>query len=190
MVKVQERTLKTRAKLIDAARQIIDEVGFGALRVEEVVRRAGVAKGTFFSHFSDKDALMDILIGARIDAELDKIEKLDPPQSVEEMVAHLRPLMALMTCERYVFDVIMRYSGAASREEIGPIAQSFWRADQVGARWIAGGPFRKDVPADMLSDGVQAFLMQAIALNFCALHSDADMGERLTGYLRAWLLPS
>ena len=71
---VQQRTLKTRARLTDAACQIIAECGYEGLRIEEVVKRAGVAKGTFFAHFHDKDALMDILIGAEIDSYLDRIE--------------------------------------------------------------------------------------------------------------------
>ena len=73
---VQKRTLETRARLIDAAEQIIAESGFEALRVEEVVLRAGTAKGTFFAHFPDKNALMDLLVGARMDSILERTDKL------------------------------------------------------------------------------------------------------------------
>ena len=48
---VQARTLKTRAKLLSAATALIAHSGYEALRVEEVVVKAGGAKGTFFSHF-------------------------------------------------------------------------------------------------------------------------------------------
>lgn len=190
MAKIQERTLKTRARLFDAAQEIISEVGYGALRVEEVVRRAGVAKGTFFSHFADKDALMEILIGAEIDAELDRIEALPAPTGIDDLVTHMMPVLRLMTRERYVFDVILRHSGAAAKDEIGPIAQTFWRSEQVVARWIENGPFRKDVSPQMLSDGVQAFAMQALGLHFCALHADVQIEARMAGYLKAWLLPA
>ncbi|MBL6598875.1 MAG: TetR family transcriptional regulator, partial [Alphaproteobacteria bacterium] len=44
---VQKRTLETRARLIAAAEALIDDAGYEALRVEEVVLGAGVAKGTF-----------------------------------------------------------------------------------------------------------------------------------------------
>jgi AcrR family transcriptional regulator len=71
---VQKRTLATRARLIEAATSVVAEKGYEALRVEEVVQRAGVAKGTFFAHFADKDALMDLLIGERIDQFLDELE--------------------------------------------------------------------------------------------------------------------
>ena len=115
---VQKRTLETRARLIAAAEEVIGEAGFDALRVEEVVLRAGTAKGTFFAHFKDKDALMDLIIGARIDAVLDALAAAPVPQSPEEMAEALMPLCELMTCERYVFDVIMRYSGAQGIEDV------------------------------------------------------------------------
>ncbi len=186
---MQKRTLETRARLTEAARGLISDNGYEALRVEEVVLKAGVAKGTFFAHFRDKEALMDLLIGERIDACLDEIEELPAPQSVTSMVAALSPLMGFMTCERYVFDVVLRHSGAALRTEIGPIAMTFGRHEQVVARWLEGAPFRKDVSVQLLAEGVQAFFLQVMALKFCALHQDVTLEDRLAGYLEAWLLP-
>jgi len=190
MVKaVQKRTLETRAKLVTAAEAIIAAEGYSAMRVEQVVQRAGVAKGTFFAHFADKDALMERIIGARIDACLDDIAKLPTPKTVDSLVSHLMPLLNLMTCERYVFDVIIRHSGAAVKEEMGPIAQTFTRQIEVVASWMDDGPFRSDVPAELLAEGVQAFCVQAIALHFCAVNSQEPMASRLTSYLEAWLKP-
>ncbi|MFQ6546685.1 TetR/AcrR family transcriptional regulator [Aestuariibius sp. 2305UL40-4] len=187
---VQKRARETRARLIAAADALVAERGFEALRVEEVVLRAGVAKGTFFSHFRDKDALMDQLVGARINGILDEIEAGEAPRDVDEMVAALVSLMRFMTCERYVFDLILRYSGAAAVEEIGPIARTFGRQMDIAVGWLHEGPFRRDVPADLLAEGVQAFLVQAMALHFCMLHSDQAMRDRLAVYLRAWLMPA
>lgn len=186
----QKRTLETRARLIAAAEAIIAEGGYEALRVEEVTARAGVAKGTFFAHFQDKDGLMDLLIGAEIDRRLDAIETAPPPETAEGVAAGLAPLLAFMTSERYVFDVIIRYSGAAARDEIGPIAMTFERQVKVIAAWLAAGGFRRDISAELLAEGVQAFAIQAASLHFCALHSGRAMQERLEEYLRAWLAPS
>lgn len=187
---VQKRTLETRARLIGAAEALIDKAGYEAVRVEEIVLKAGVAKGTFFAHFKDKDALLDLLIGREIDACLDEIEKRPPPEDINELVETLTPLLRVMSSERYVFDVIIRYSGAAAIEEIGVIAATFGRQVQVFTDWLAEGPFRRDVSPALLAEGVQAFAIQAIALNFCALHSQDEMTARLTDYLKAWLLPT
>lgn len=186
---VQKRTLITRGNLIAAAEDIIATKGYQDMRVEEVVQKAGVAKGTFFAHFPDKDALMDLMIGARINAELDKLAHLPAPRGVEDLIAHLKPLLGFMSHERYVFDVILRHSGAAAREEIGAIAKTFSRQISVIADWLADGPFRKDVSPHLLADGVQAFAIQAMALQFCAIHNGEPMVDRLRVYLDAWLMP-
>ncbi|MBT3278716.1 MAG: TetR/AcrR family transcriptional regulator [Phycisphaerales bacterium] len=186
----QKRTLETRARLIAAAEAIVAEVGFEALRVEEVVLRAGTAKGTFFVHFKDKDTLMDLIIGPRIDAHLDALQAGPAPRTIEEMTGALMPLCDLMTCERYVFDVILRYSGAAGVAEIGPIASTFGRQIEIFAQWFDDAPFRRDVTADLLAEGVQAFVIQAMAAQFCALHNSQSIRERLEPYLRAWLTPA
>ena len=159
------------------------------MRVEEVVLRAGTAKGTFFAHFKDKDALMDRIIGARIDTLLDELEARPAPKSVPEIVSALLPLCRFMTCERYVFDVILRHSGAAGIEEIGPIAMTFDRQAKVLETWLENGAYRPDISNALRAEGVHAFLMQAISVNFCALHNATSIEERLAPYLDAWLLP-
>ncbi|MGC1495514.1 MAG: TetR/AcrR family transcriptional regulator [Sulfitobacter sp.] len=185
---IQKRTLETRSRLIAVATDLVSLRGYDALRVEEVVQGAGVAKGTFFAHFRDKDALMDLLIGSEIDRHLDVLDSLPSPRNVTEMVDALLPSMNFMTSERYVFDVILRYSGAAMSDEIGTIATTFGRHLDIVARWLGDGPFRRDVTAQMLAEGVQAFAVQVMALHFCALHNDVALSDRLTGYLNAWLL--
>lgn len=186
---VQKRTLVTRAKLLEAATAVVAQKGYEALRVDEVVQRAGVAKGTFFAHFADKDALMDLLIGERIDQFLDDLEVSDPPSDAAAIVAALLPVFRFMTCERYVFDVILRYSGAAAVENMGQISMTFGRQGAIVETWIAQGDFRKDVSPKMLSEGVSAFGVQAMALRFCALHQDRTMEDRFLAYLMAWLPP-
>lgn len=154
-----------------------------------MVLGAGVAKGTFFAHFKDKDELMDLLIGERISALLDQMAARPAPSDVEQLARRLVPLVDLMASERYVFDVILRRSGAAALEEIGPIATTFGRLAEILGQWLSRGAFRKDVPSEILVEGIEAFLMQTLALNFCALHRDKRMKDRLLPYLRAWLAP-
>ncbi|MEP2947562.1 MAG: TetR/AcrR family transcriptional regulator [Lentilitoribacter sp.] len=186
----QKRSIETRAKLIRVATEAIAANGHSALRVEEVVKNAGVAKGTFFAHFKDKDALMELIIGAQINEYLDAAEAMTAPDDVDELITRMRPLMNFMTGERYIFDVIVRHSGAAVKEEIGPIAQTFDRTIEIVSAWIAQGQFRKDVSEVLLAEGVQAFAVQAMALHFCAINNQEEMHLRFKTYLQAWLTPT
>ncbi|WP_321501025.1 TetR/AcrR family transcriptional regulator [Breoghania sp.] len=185
----QKRTLETRRRLIAAARQIVGRHGYSALRVEDVVAEAGVAKGTFFAHFADKDVLMDLLLGEEIDGLIDEMMRARAPRDAQEVTAVLMPLCDFMVRERYVFDVILRHSGAAAREEIGPIARTFLRQVEAFAQWFAAGEFRRDISPALLAEGVQAFATQAMAMHFCALHGDQPLRSRLEIYLKAWLEP-
>jgi AcrR family transcriptional regulator len=60
-----ERKLGVRRRLMDAAAALFEERTAEGVTVEEITRRAGVAKGTFFNYFPGKE---DLLRGLQEDA--------------------------------------------------------------------------------------------------------------------------
>ena len=58
----------TRRKITVAAIELVHEVGWREATVERIAAKAGVAKGTFFVHFANKDALAPALVGIQIGA--------------------------------------------------------------------------------------------------------------------------
>jgi AcrR family transcriptional regulator len=52
------RTARTRQAILDAARELIDEQGYGRTTVDQIAERADVAARTFFRHFSSKEELL------------------------------------------------------------------------------------------------------------------------------------
>lgn len=186
----QKRRLETHARLLAAAKDILADGSYAAMRVEEVVLKAGVAKGTFFVHFKDKDALMEALVGEDLDAAMQGMCAVPAPDDVETFVHSLAPLMQVFASERIVFDLIMRHSGALALTDIGPIARNFIDQIDLFAGWIAplqGKAFRADTRAELLAEGVQAFVVQAVALSFCAVESRIAVPDRLQSYLTVWL---
>jgi AcrR family transcriptional regulator len=51
----------TRERLLDAGVSVAERYGLTGLSVNRVVAQAGVAKGTFYVHFSDRSAFVDAL---------------------------------------------------------------------------------------------------------------------------------
>lgn len=61
----------TRARLLEAAREVVDESGYGGASVAAVARRAGLATGTLYRHWPSKAELFAELFRAVCDGELE-----------------------------------------------------------------------------------------------------------------------
>lgn len=88
-----------RRELLDAARDVFVEKGFAAASVDDIVLRAGVARGTFYLYFQDKRAVFEALVDeflSRISACVKSID-LSPGAAppVEQLRANVRRVVAL-----------------------------------------------------------------------------------------------
>src|SRR6478736_8022357 len=61
-----ERAAERRQAIIAAAMDEFIARGFAATRLDDIAKRAGVAKGTIYLHFKDKEALFEELIRTAI----------------------------------------------------------------------------------------------------------------------------
>ena len=61
-----ERAAERRAAIVDAAMEEFISRGFAATRLDDIARRAGVAKGTIYLHFKDKESMFEELIRTAI----------------------------------------------------------------------------------------------------------------------------
>jgi AcrR family transcriptional regulator len=51
-----------RAAILDAGRAVFAEMGYGAATVRDVIRRTGLASGTFYNYFPDKESVLRALV--------------------------------------------------------------------------------------------------------------------------------
>jgi len=109
----------SRAELIDAAAAVFAERGYDATSVEEVIRRAGLSKGTFYFNFTDKEHLFLAVLQDRID---------DPARALMAITANAAGstptagtvsagLDALLRNERTTLLLLHEYSSRAARDE-------------------------------------------------------------------------
>src|ERR1700751_3355822 len=68
-----ERAAERRAALVAAALDEFVARGFTATRLDDVAKRAGVAKGTIYLHFKDKEALFEELVRTAIVPVVERI---------------------------------------------------------------------------------------------------------------------
>ena len=58
----EEERRGLRLRMLDIGWELLRDKGFRALRVEDVARRAGLAKGTFYHFFPSKDAFLQEMV--------------------------------------------------------------------------------------------------------------------------------
>jgi len=66
-----DRTVEKRRRVVEAAWRVARLHGLRGMTMEALAREAGVAKGTLYAHFADKDAV----IGAVIDDMLVELRR-------------------------------------------------------------------------------------------------------------------
>lgn len=68
---INPRAARTRAALLAAGFELLAERPIDAIAIDDIVARAGVAKGSFFNHFTDKQGFA-VAIGAAVRAEVEE----------------------------------------------------------------------------------------------------------------------
>lgn len=102
--------LETKRKIFESADSLFREYGFENVSVDSIVERAGIAKGSFYVHFTSKDALTAVLIAEyvkRADLSYEKfIETF--PDSAETAVILLALVgkIAELITDRVGYDLI------------------------------------------------------------------------------------
>lgn len=154
----QQQKADTAKRIYAAALRLFTEQGYAATTVEQITQAAGVAKGTFFTHFASKDAVLDHigeLQMARVNAAL----AADPQFAqrpiaeqlrtifralaggVETLPAEMRALTIEIAARRSIFDV--------DRQGIGALDQLF--AALIAAAQ-ARGELRAGPPPERLAN--------------------------------------
>ena len=84
----RERSEKTRAALIDAARRLFVDKGFSETGTPEITAAAGVTRGALYHHFADKRALFRAVV---------EHEALDVANHIERGSGSAKTAMAALT---------------------------------------------------------------------------------------------
>lgn len=78
MSKITDKQNNKRSSILDAAYELFTSKSFSSTTIDDVVRKAGIAKGTFYLYFKDKYDLMDRIVAHKSLAVLsDAMNKLE-----------------------------------------------------------------------------------------------------------------
>ena len=107
----EARSAARREAILAAALEEFSEQGFAATRLDDVARRAGVAKGTIYLYFRDKESLFQELIRAVLAPLIGTIEAMgdaDMPMAlVTERIVDMFVNQVLETRRKEVIRLII-----------------------------------------------------------------------------------
>ncbi|MHB8232255.1 MAG: TetR/AcrR family transcriptional regulator [bacterium] len=61
--------------ILSSSRKLIEEIGFSALTMDKVAQKAGIAKGTVYLYFKDKNELMDKVLSSGFEKMFERIKE-------------------------------------------------------------------------------------------------------------------
>jgi len=113
----------TRERIVAAAVSLFAEQGFDATSVNQVVTRAGVAKGALYHHFASKDDLLYEVYRELVDRQLAGLTEildrgLPPAEALRELIGDLVATTAASLREAKVFSRESHRLGDANQARV------------------------------------------------------------------------
>ncbi len=103
---------KTKRKLITAGLELIKEKGFDAINVEDITKKAGVAKGTFYIYFKRKEDIVLDISRVPFGEIADELEKMEGSAITEKLRHYFHRFMecvescGINVCRQWTKDVL------------------------------------------------------------------------------------
>ena len=113
----------TRSRIVAAAVALFAEQGFDATSVNQVVARAGVAKGALYHHFGSKDDLLYEVYRELVDRQLAGLDEvlsrdLPPAETLRAIITDMVITTAARTREATVFFRESHRLGDANQQRV------------------------------------------------------------------------
>lgn len=113
-----------RAAILDNAEEVFAEKGVFAARVQDVAERAGLAVGTIYNYFEQKEDVLYALLEERTTGFLDAFEARDddPSAFIERLVCRVTRLLGYIASHRAFFQLASDHglfgAATASRDSL------------------------------------------------------------------------
>jgi len=141
------RSEMTRRKLMIAAAELIQDSGFGGLKVADICKRADFAHGTFYLHWKDKRGVAHDVLTAFMEAIRANRPQRQPGQSFYQrlVIGHLyyidvyRRNIGLMRCQGQLADELDEFAAIGLKANLA-LAHRVLRAAEREEPSLAGEP--------------------------------------------------
>jgi AcrR family transcriptional regulator len=167
----KRQRLETRKKVYQAALSVFRRDGVNEARIEDIVKLAGVANGTFYFHFPTKDDVLSELLRESITETVKSIEALPVGTALEQVLeAVCRAMAKHWKDDRALFSAVgvvaLRITAAGSHDT-DPVPQALAPHFNHAS---AKGVLTPTAPPELLA---QLFLLNVFAASLACCSNDA-----------------
>ena len=85
--KQQLKSRETRAKILQAAKRILQKQGYEQLSIKNICEEAGVSNGSFYHHFKTKDDLLSYYIEEQPSMDPDLLDLPSSARTCQKVIS-------------------------------------------------------------------------------------------------------
>ncbi len=201
LTKREQQAIETRKRIYDSAKSLFTKHGYSAVSIDDIVKEAGVARGSFYVYFMSKEDLsvylmLDGLEGMQSQlndywANLDK--SLPASHLIIQTACGISATVQSMSVEtvRTVYKIFIERSATTGGavKELFDMPFLFTELYNFG---VQRGEFIK-TDAITFAEGIKIILI-GLTFEWCLYHPDYDfIGKTKTAisnYLRGFIMPA
>jgi AcrR family transcriptional regulator len=192
MIVRQARSEVTRRKIIDAAVELFNDVGYSNAGLGEIVERAGMTKGALYHHFSSKEALAVAIIDEGSEILLRTFQSIcrSSAPALESMIHGVLVVVELANTDKLVRMGAVLLRIFAKFSETSTLNYGVWLGEMgtQARRAQAEGDLRADIDAQKAGDFIVSAMLGAELISN-AVSGGEDVLERVTG-MWEFILPA
>ena len=180
-----KEVIDTRSKILDVAEELFYKNGYESTPISEILNRTGIAKGTLYHHFQNKEDILDEVIKRQGDKLFSKARKIAEDKSIAVENRLIMTLMAMQSESASVemnLDSIHQPQNALLHEKINSYILQY------------ATPFLTDIMIDGNEEGVfdtpypkQVVEMILIYVNVAFDHLDDSSPEEMKNKIEAFI---
>lgn len=184
MGKRQDAALETRQKIIQAVRDLLQEKNANGINIEEITQRAGVAKGSFYTHFKRKEDVISVIAMDCYNTIRESVLRSNT-EVCEQIGGYL--LESAKVIERTTLQIAQNWMKSVTAPlpgETGGIEKYRFDTDnllEMLHRAVQSGELRPDTPCERLVQSIMNSYYGAVAI-WCITSGEADLIQNIGNF--------
>jgi AcrR family transcriptional regulator len=112
IVRAERTRARRREQVLSCARQVFAEKGYHATSIDDIISRAGIARGTFYLYFTNKRAIFEELLDGFVDLLTGCVRRIsvapEAPPPLEQMRDNVGRVLVLVEQNRELTKILLR----------------------------------------------------------------------------------